>query len=158
MTRRNVFSSGILLTEDLDVRRLWWPGQHLEHFTSACNGTMRNGLLLLWQFVLSLKGPTFDWYTKLPVSSVHDWSTMKGLFLHHFYNTRCIISLKELSLMKRKENEKAADYTRQWRSQSLHYSHKLNQEEAVKLCMSGLHPYIGLQLLGWHYEPLSNFP
>lgn len=46
------------------------PDQYLAHFISACGDTVRKDSLLLWQFVLSLKGPTFDWYTKLLESFV----------------------------------------------------------------------------------------
>lgn len=65
-------------------------------------------------------GPVLNWYTKFSVSSIPDWLTMKSLSLNHFYNMRCTISLKELSLIELKElslieqkdNEKAVDYIR----------------------------------------------
>lgn len=67
---------------------------------------------------------------------------MKTSFLNHFYNTRMTVGLKELSTMEQNATENAADYIRRWLSQSLHCSQELNQEEAVKLCMSDLHPWI----------------
>lgn len=88
------------------------PDQHLAHFTSASGDTVRNGSLLLRQFVLSLTGPAFDWYSKLPSNSIPDWPSMKAAFLNHFYSTRRTVSLKELSTMGQKDNEAAADYIR----------------------------------------------
>lgn len=47
--------------------------------------------------------------------------------------------------MEQNATENIVDYIRRCRSQS---SQELSQEKAVKLCMSGLHPWIGFQLQG----------
>lgn len=65
------------------------PYQHLTRFTSAayaCGDSVRNELLLLWQFILSLKCSTFDCYSKLPPNSILNWPFMKATFLNHLYN------------------------------------------------------------------------
>lgn len=90
-----------------------------------------------------LKEPTFDWYSKLSPNSIPDWPNMKTTFLYHFYNTRRTIGLKERSTIEQDATESIVDYIRQWQPQSLHFSQELSQEEATKLCMSGLHPWIG---------------
>ena len=41
------------------------PHEHLAHFYSACGETALNDALLIRQFVQSLKGAAFTWYTQL---------------------------------------------------------------------------------------------
>ena len=41
------------------------PHEHLAHFYLACGETALNDALLIRQFVQSLKGATFTWYTQL---------------------------------------------------------------------------------------------
>lgn len=57
------------------------PDQHMPHFMSAYGDTIRTESLLLWQFVLSLKGPVKDWYSKLLPNSIPD--SFHGSFLQH---------------------------------------------------------------------------
>lgn len=41
------------------------PCQHVAHFVETCNNIGTYGDLMVKQFVCSLKGNAFDWYTNL---------------------------------------------------------------------------------------------
>lgn len=122
------------------------PNQNLTHFLSACGNIVWNGSLLLRQFVLSLEGVTFDWYSRLAPVSIPDWQSMKQVFLDHFYSTRQCVGLRELSAINQGRDEPAAEYINRWCALSLHCSQEMMQEQAVKLFMSGLHSWIQLQI------------
>ncbi|KAM1040583.1 hypothetical protein ACFX15_029335 [Malus domestica] len=47
------------------------PKQHVAHFVETCNNTGTKGDYLAKQFVRSLKGNTFDWYTDLEPESIN---------------------------------------------------------------------------------------
>ncbi|KAL0416789.1 UNVERIFIED_CONTAM: hypothetical protein Slati_3510800 [Sesamum latifolium] len=49
------------------------PKQHVAHFIEACNNAGIYGDHLVKQFVQSLKGNAFDWYTDLEVGSIDGW-------------------------------------------------------------------------------------
>ena len=94
----------------------------------------------------TLKGAAFEWYSKLLPGSIADWEAMKSQFLARFYNTRRTVSLSELTITKQKSNERAADFITRWRNLSIHCSQTLLQQEAVKICMANLHPWLSLNL------------
>ena len=60
------------------------PRQHVSHFVETCNnaGTYRD--LMVKQFLRSLKGNVFDWYTDLASGSVDSWNKMEREFLNRF--------------------------------------------------------------------------
>ena len=57
------------------------PKQHIAHFVETCEnaGTQRD--LLMKQFVRSLKGNAFDWYTDLETKSINTWEQLQREFL-----------------------------------------------------------------------------
>ncbi|KAI5339500.1 hypothetical protein L3X38_018772 [Prunus dulcis] len=52
------------------------PHEHLAHFYSTCGETSQSDALLVRQFVQSLKGSAFTWYTQLPPGSILTWDDM----------------------------------------------------------------------------------
>ncbi|KAL0449510.1 UNVERIFIED_CONTAM: hypothetical protein Slati_1507400 [Sesamum latifolium] len=52
---------------------------------------------LVKQFVRSLKGNAFDWYTDLEASSIDSWEQLEQEFLNRFYSTRRTVSMIELT-------------------------------------------------------------
>lgn len=83
---------------------------HLAHFLFAHSDTVHNGSLMLWQFVLSLKGVASDWYSRLAPALIPDWQMMKQAFLTHFYNARRCVSLRELNEIDQGRDEPAAEF------------------------------------------------
>ena len=91
------------------------------------------------QFVRSLKGNSFDWYTDLEPKSIDSWEQLKREFLDRFYSMRRMVSMMELTNTKQWENEPVVDYINQWRSLSLDCEDRLSKISAVEMCIQGMH-------------------
>ncbi|KAM1044841.1 hypothetical protein ACFX2I_035808 [Malus domestica] len=76
------------------------PKQHVAHFFETCNNVGTEGDYLAKQFVRSLKGNTFEWYTNLEPESINNWEQLEREFLNRFYNTRRTVSMLELTSTK----------------------------------------------------------
>ncbi|KAH0685746.1 hypothetical protein KY284_016299 [Solanum tuberosum] len=72
------------------------PKQHVEHFIETCNNVETYGDYLVKQFVCSLKGNAFDWYTDLEYGSIDSWEQMEQEFLNCFYSTKRTVSMWNL--------------------------------------------------------------
>ena len=57
------------------------PKQHISHFVETCENAGTQGSLLVKQFVRSLKGNAFDWYTDLEPESIVSWKQLEREFL-----------------------------------------------------------------------------
>ena len=53
------------------------PKQHIAHFVETCENAGIQGSLLVKQFVRSLKGNAFDWYTDLEPESIANWEQLE---------------------------------------------------------------------------------
>jgi len=63
----------------------------------TCNNAGTNGDLMVKQFVHSLKGNAFDWYTDLESGLIDTWEQLEREFLNRFYSTRRVVSMIELT-------------------------------------------------------------
>ena len=63
------------------------PKQDITHFIETCNNAGTDGDLLTKQFVRTLRGNAFDWYTDLEPKSIESWEQMEREFLNCFYST-----------------------------------------------------------------------
>ena len=63
------------------------PKQYITHFIETCNNAGTDRDLLTKQFVHTLRGNTFDWYTDLEPKSIDSWEQMEREFLNCFYST-----------------------------------------------------------------------
>jgi len=90
------------------------PKQHIEHFIETCNNVGTGGDLLMKQFVRTLKGITFDWYTNVLPESIDSWEQMEQEFLNMFYSTQRIVSMTELINAKQLKDEPFLDYINHW--------------------------------------------
>ncbi|XP_024311258.1 uncharacterized protein LOC112269245 [Brachypodium distachyon] len=124
------------------------PHEHIAHFLAACQDTAQNGALLLRQFVQTLSGPAFTWYSKLPPSLMRTWEQMQDAFLDRFYSTQSIVGITELTQTEQRVNEKAADFINRWRNLSLHCPQSLTEQEAVRMCTNNLNPETAMCLQG----------
>ncbi|KAK9755938.1 hypothetical protein RND81_01G060700 [Saponaria officinalis] len=114
------------------------PKQHIAHFVETCNNAGTDGDLLVKQFVRSLKGIAFDWYTDLDPESIDSWNSMEDEFLNRFYSTRRIVSMSELTNTTQWEEEPVIDYISRWRALSLECKDRLSEASAVEMCMNGM--------------------
>ncbi|KAM0971522.1 hypothetical protein ACFX13_019712 [Malus domestica] len=60
------------------------PKQHVAHFVETCNNAGTEEDYLAKQFVRSLKGNTFEWYTDLEPESINNWEQLEREFLNRF--------------------------------------------------------------------------
>ena len=51
--------------------------QHVTHFIKICNNARTDDDLMVKQFVRTLKGITFDWYTDLEPESIDSWEQVE---------------------------------------------------------------------------------
>ncbi|KAH7859342.1 hypothetical protein Vadar_013106 [Vaccinium darrowii] len=115
------------------------PKQHIAHFVETCNNAGTEGDLLVKQFIRSLKGNAFEWYTDLELESIDSWEQMERKFLNRFYSTRRTVSMMELTNTKQWKDEPVVDYINRWRAISLDCKDQLSELSAVEMCMNGMH-------------------
>jgi hypothetical protein len=84
--------------------------QHVAHYIETYNNAGTDGDLLMKQFVRSLRGNAFDWYTNLEPESIDNWEQMEKEFLNRFYSIRRTVSMMELTNMKQWKDEPIVDY------------------------------------------------
>ncbi|KAL0325156.1 UNVERIFIED_CONTAM: hypothetical protein Sradi_5084900 [Sesamum radiatum] len=94
---------------------------------------------LVNQFVRSLKGNAFDWYTDLEAGSINGWEHLEQEFLNRFYNTRRTVSMVELTNSRQWKEEPVVDYINRWRNLSLNFKDTLSETSAIEMCIQGMH-------------------
>ncbi|KAK9677082.1 hypothetical protein RND81_11G120500 [Saponaria officinalis] len=114
------------------------PKQHIAHVIETCNTAGSEDDLVVKQFVRSLKGIAFDWYTDLSVESIDSWDQMEQEFLNRFYSTRRVVRMTKLTNTKQWKYEAVIDYINRWRSLSLECKDRLSEVSAVEMCIQGM--------------------
>ncbi|XP_038904526.1 uncharacterized protein LOC120090905 [Benincasa hispida] len=115
------------------------PKQHIVHFVETCKNAGIREDLLVKQFVRTLKGNTFDWYTDLEPEVIDSWEQLEREFLNRFYSTRCTVSMIELTNSKQRKGEPVVDYINRWRALSLDCKDRLTELSTVEMCTQGMH-------------------
>ncbi|KAM2397657.1 hypothetical protein ACFXTH_034434 [Malus domestica] len=114
------------------------PKQHVAHFVETCNNAGIEGDYLAKQFVRSLKGNAFEWYTDLEPESINSWEQLEREFLNRFYNTRRTVSMLELTSTKQWKDEPVIDYINRWRTLSLDCKDRLSETSSIEMCIQGM--------------------
>ncbi|KAK4406413.1 hypothetical protein Sango_0647800 [Sesamum angolense] len=91
------------------------------------------------QFVRSLKGNAFDWYTDLEAGSIDEREQLEQEFLNRFYSTRRTVSMVELTNSRQWKEKLVIDYINRWRSLSLNCKDRLSKASAIEMCIQGMH-------------------
>ncbi|XP_070662809.1 uncharacterized protein [Malus domestica] len=112
--------------------------QHVAHFVETYNNTGTDGDYLAKQFVRSLKGNAFEWYTDLEPESINNWEQLEREFLNHFYSTRRTISMLELTSTKQWKDEPVIDYINRWRTLSLDCKDRISETSSIEICVQGM--------------------
>ncbi|KAA0044977.1 ty3-gypsy retrotransposon protein [Cucumis melo var. makuwa] len=115
------------------------PKQHIAHFVETCKNAGSRGDQLVRQFVRSLKENAFEWYIDLEPEVIDSWEQLEIEFLNHFYRTRRVVSMMELTNTKQRKGEPVIDYINRWRALSLDCKDKLTELSAVEICTQGMH-------------------
>ncbi|KAM1270364.1 hypothetical protein ACFX13_032282 [Malus domestica] len=114
------------------------PKQHVAHFVETCNNAGTEGDYLAKQFVRSLKGNAFEWYTDLEPKSINSWDQLEREFLNRFYSTRRTVSMLELTSTKQWKDEPVIDYINRWRTLSLDCKDRLSETSSIEMCIQGM--------------------
>ncbi|KAH6782090.1 hypothetical protein C2S51_007383 [Perilla frutescens var. frutescens] len=109
------------------------PKQHVAHFVETCNNAGTFGDYLVKQFVRSLKGNAFDWYTDLEPNWIDSWGQLENEFLNRFYSTRRTVSMVELTNTRQWEEEPVIDYINRWRNLCLNCKDRLSETSAIEI-------------------------
>ncbi|GAV80178.1 hypothetical protein CFOL_v3_23639, partial [Cephalotus follicularis] len=64
----------------------------ITHFIETCNNAKTYEYSMVKQFVRSLKGASFDWYTDLSIGSINSWDQLEQEFFTCFYSIRRTIA------------------------------------------------------------------
>ncbi|KAL0294902.1 UNVERIFIED_CONTAM: hypothetical protein Sradi_6862300 [Sesamum radiatum] len=115
------------------------PKQHVAHFVETCNNVGTYGDHLVKQFVRSLKGNAFDWYTDLEAGSIDGWEQLEQEFLNRFYSTRRTVSVVEFTNSRQWNEEPVIDYINRWRNLSLNSEDRLSEASAIEMYIQGMH-------------------
>ena len=90
------------------------------------------------QFVRSLKGNVFDWYTDLELGTIDSWEQLEREFLNHLYSTRRVVSVIELTASRQWKEKHVIDYIYRWRNLSLNCKERLSESAALDMCIQGM--------------------
>ncbi|KAH0746101.1 hypothetical protein KY285_007758 [Solanum tuberosum] len=115
------------------------PKQHVAHFVETCNNARTYEDHLFKQFVRSLKGNVFHWYTNLEPNSIGSWEQLEHDFLNYFYSTRHTVSMVELKNTRQRKDEPVIDFINRWRNTSLNCKDRLSEASAIEMCIQGMH-------------------
>ncbi|GAA0148422.1 hypothetical protein LIER_07871 [Lithospermum erythrorhizon] len=77
------------------------------------------------QFVRSLIGNVFGWYTDLKPASIDSWTQLGSEFFNRFFSTKRIVSMLELMAAKQRKEEPVTDFINRCRSLSLNCKDRL---------------------------------
>ncbi|KAM2903054.1 hypothetical protein COP2_002911 [Malus domestica] len=114
------------------------PKQHVAHFVETCNNAGMEGDYLANQFVRSLKGNAFEWYTDLESESINNWEQLEREFLNRFYSTRRTVSMLKLTSTKQWKNKLVINYINRWRTLSLDCKDRLSKTSSIEMCIQGM--------------------
>ena len=101
-----------------------------------------NDALLIRQFVQSLNGSAFTWYTQLKLGSIHTRDGLQSVFLAQFGSSKRKVSIIDLCDARQKPNESVNEFITRWRHLNLQCSEKLTKQFVVQMCSNNLLPWI----------------
>ncbi|XP_058752733.1 uncharacterized protein LOC131625915 [Vicia villosa] len=84
-------------------------------------------------FPSSLTKNAFTWFTMLAPNSIRTWEQLERVFHKQFYMGQSNISLKELSLVKRKSSESIDDYLNKFRLLKARCFTRVPEHELVEM-------------------------
>ena len=105
----------------------------------TCNNAGTYGDHIVKQFVRSLKGNAFYWYTNLEPNSIYSWEQLDHEFLNRFYSTRRTVSMIDITNTRQRKDERVIDFINRWKNTSLNCKDRLSEASTIEICIQGMH-------------------
>ena len=87
-------------------------------------------------FSLSLSGPTFNWFSSLPVNSIANWTDLEKKFDTYFYTGTREKKITDLTTIRQRTNELGAEFLQRFReTRNLCFSLNLTDDQLVALAV-----------------------
>jgi len=83
-------------------------------------------------FIGTLKGVAFEWFMKLPASSIKTWADLEKLFLARFFEGDIEISVPTLLAAKQKKGESIKTFVERFQSMALRCPRGMTQSTLVE--------------------------
>ncbi|KAL0349955.1 UNVERIFIED_CONTAM: hypothetical protein Sradi_4144700 [Sesamum radiatum] len=110
------------------------PKQHMACFIEMCNNEGIYNNILVKQFVRTLKGNAFDWYTDLGGGLFDRWEQLEQEFLNSFYSIWQTVNIIELTNFRQWKEKPIVNYINRWRNPSLNCKDRLSESSAIEMC------------------------
>ena len=89
-------------------------------------------------FIGTLKGVTFEWFMKLPASSIKTWAELEKLFLARFFEDTMEVAMLTPVATKQKKGEFIKAFVERFQSMALHCLSGMSQSTLMETCRHNL--------------------
>ena len=107
-------------------------------------------------FSVSLSGPTFTWFSSLPVNSIANWTNLEKKFHTYLYTGTGEKKIIDLMTIRQRTNESGAECLQRFReTKNLCFSLNLTDDQLTALAIQGMLPTWREKLLGQEFDNLG---
>ena len=107
-------------------------------------------------FSLSLSGPSFTWFSSLPVNSIANWVDLEKKFHTYFYTGTGEKKITDLMTIRQRINESGAKFLQRFReTRNLCFSLNLTDDQLAALAIQGMLSTWREKLLGQEFDNLG---
>ena len=98
-------------------------------------------------FIGTLKGVAFEWFMKLPASSIKTWDDLEKLFLARFFKDDADIVAPTLLAAKQKKGKSIITFIERFLSMALRCPSGMTQSTLVEMCRHNLQTSLFAQMV-----------
>jgi len=106
--------------------------QHIYYFKSQTGNVLSNDTIMARLFIGTLKRVAFEWFMKLPMSSIKKWPDLEKLFLARFFEDDTETSVLTLLATKQKKEESIKMFVETFQSMALRCPSGMTQSTLIK--------------------------
>jgi hypothetical protein len=130
--------------------------EHITRFIIQCGEVGNVDALRIRLFSSFLSGPTFSWFTSLPVNSIIKWSILKQQFHNYFFSSINEMKITDLTRLKQTNDETVAGFVQRFREvRNRCYSLNLGDKQLAELAFQSLLPTLREKYASHDFESLS---
>ena len=94
------------------------PNQHV-YYKSQTGNIVSNDVIMARLFIGTLKGIAFEWFMKLPESSIKNLGDLEKLFLARFFKDDSVITMPTLLAMRQQKGESVKAFVERFQNMAL---------------------------------------